>query len=126
MTPPSNEHKPWHASVEKALRAAQDRGEPFTIESVLNGVGLFSWTLDREQAVVFANKLLAGSSAENASIERQNRKPYHGAVEQAVEMMTHRGESTRLRHEHLQELLNDPTGHRKRLAAESSPLNDAD
>jgi hypothetical protein len=64
MTPPSNEHKPWHASVEKALRAAQDRGEPFTIESVLNGVGLFSWTLDREQAVVFANKLLAGSSGE--------------------------------------------------------------
>ncbi|WP_213804745.1 hypothetical protein [Granulicella sp. dw_53] len=33
-------------------------------------------------------------------------------------------ESTRLRYEHLQDLLNDPTGHRKRLAAESSPLSD--
>jgi hypothetical protein len=96
MTIPSNEHKPWHTLVEKALRAALDRHEPFTVEQVLNGVGLFSWTLDRAQAVVYANKLIAGTSAGNPTIERLNRKPYHSAVEQAVEMMTHRGESLSL------------------------------
>ncbi|MBB5330591.1 hypothetical protein, partial [Tunturiibacter gelidoferens] len=88
---PSDDRKPWHALVEKAVRAAQDRGVPFTVEQMLNGVGLFSWTLDREQAVVYAEKLIAGTSAGNPAIERLNRKPYHGAVEQAVEMMMHRG-----------------------------------
>ncbi|MBB5329200.1 hypothetical protein, partial [Tunturiibacter gelidoferens] len=88
---PSDDRKPWHALVEKALRTAQNRGVPFTIEQMLNGVGLFSWTLDRAQAITYANKLLAESSAENPAIERLNRKPYHGAVEQAVEMMMHRG-----------------------------------
>jgi len=94
MTPDVN--KPWHALVRKALRAAQDRHEPFTVEQVLNGAGLLSWTLDRAQAVIYAEKLLAESKAENPAIERLNRKPFHGAVEQAVETMTPHDQSCSL------------------------------
>ncbi|WP_035348086.1 hypothetical protein [Edaphobacter aggregans] len=50
--------KLWHDLVERAIRTAIDRGEPFEIEKVLNSVGILHWSLYRAEAFAYANKLL--------------------------------------------------------------------
>jgi hypothetical protein len=50
--------KLWHDLVERGVRAAVERGEPFAIEKVLNSVGILQWSLYRAQAFEYANKML--------------------------------------------------------------------
>ena len=50
--------KLWHAVVERAIQTAQQSGEPFTVEAVLNSIGILSWAPYRSQAFAYANKML--------------------------------------------------------------------
>ncbi len=50
--------KLWHDLVERGLRAAIERGEPFEIEKVLNSVGILHWSPYRTQALEYATKML--------------------------------------------------------------------
>jgi hypothetical protein len=51
------QRKLWHSLVEGGIRAAIERGEPFT-ERVLTSVGIHSLSLHRERAFEYANKML--------------------------------------------------------------------
>jgi hypothetical protein len=59
MTTSDPNRKLWHAIVERAVTTAQQRGTPFTVEDVLDSIGVFSWVTYRQQALTFANKMLA-------------------------------------------------------------------
>jgi hypothetical protein len=50
--------KLWHNLVERAVQTAIERGQPFTIEKVLDSVGILHWSPYRTQAFEHATKML--------------------------------------------------------------------
>jgi hypothetical protein len=61
MTTMKDDAKPghrklWHDLVERGIRAAIERGEPFEIENVLNRVGILHGPLYRTQALEYAKQ----------------------------------------------------------------------
>jgi hypothetical protein len=49
----------WHSLVENGIATAIPSGTPFTVERVLDSVGIHSLSLHRERAFEYANKMLA-------------------------------------------------------------------
>ena len=56
--PRPGHRKLWHDLVERGIRAATASGKPFTIEKMLDSVGILSWAPSRGQAFIYANKML--------------------------------------------------------------------
>jgi hypothetical protein len=56
-TKPSH-RKLWHDLVDRAVQTAMASGTPFTVERVLDSVGIHSLSLHRERAFEYANKML--------------------------------------------------------------------
>ena len=52
------QRKLWHALVDRGLAAAIASGTPFTVERVLDSVGILRWAPYRSQAFEYANKML--------------------------------------------------------------------
>jgi hypothetical protein len=61
IPPPSSDSQQrrlWHDLLDRAIAKAAASGETFTVERVLDSIGMFSWASDRAQALVYANKML--------------------------------------------------------------------
>jgi hypothetical protein len=77
-TPPSDDRqrKMWHALVERAVETAIASGTPFTVERVLDSIGIHSLSLHRELAVVYANKMLdTHTKAATTNPQKKEKKP---------------------------------------------------
>jgi hypothetical protein len=71
--------KLWHDLVERAVRAAIERGEPFTVERVLNSVGIHSLSLHRSMAHEYATKMVAAhNKAATTNPQKKGKKPCRG------------------------------------------------
>jgi hypothetical protein len=52
----------WCSLVDSSVRSAAACGEPFTIETVLDSIGIFRLIRYRERTLKYARKILAASS----------------------------------------------------------------
>jgi hypothetical protein len=74
----TNDAKPghtklWHALVERAITTAQRRGTAFTVEAVLDSIGVFSWAPHRQQAFEYATEMLDPKAATTNKGEHDDR-----------------------------------------------------
>jgi len=58
--------KLWQALVERAVETAVASGTPFTIEKMLNSVGILPWAPYRSQAFEYATTMLSTAKKTNA------------------------------------------------------------
>jgi hypothetical protein len=66
ITLPSNDdphRKLWHALVDNAVARATTSGEPFTVEDVLDSIGILRWVPYRAQALTYATKMITAAQA---------------------------------------------------------------
>jgi hypothetical protein len=76
-TKPSH-RKLWHDLVDRAVHTAIASGTPFTVERVLDSVGIHSLSLHRERAVEYATKMLDAhtkAATTNPAKERKETMP---------------------------------------------------
>ena len=52
------QRKLWHALVDRGLATATASGKPFTVERVLDSVGILAWAPYRSQALTYATAML--------------------------------------------------------------------
>jgi hypothetical protein len=64
------QRKLWHDLVDRAIDRAAASGKPFTVERVLDSVGILSWAPSRPQALTYATKML------EATKERADLTPF--------------------------------------------------
>jgi hypothetical protein len=92
------QRKLWHDLVDRAIAKAAASGKPFTVERVLDGIGMFSWASDRPQAIAYATKML------DATKERSDLTPFARslvaiAVDEPKSIAKHKAAATKTKKE---------------------------
>jgi hypothetical protein len=56
--PSDQKQKPWRERVDRAIAKAAAAGKPFTVETLLDGLGILSWAPGRQEAIAYATEML--------------------------------------------------------------------